>query len=37
MAKHNTKPGVNISKVLRRLKVGYTSFRHTYRNDMTTC
>ena len=36
MAEHNTKPEVSISKVLRRLKVGYTSIRHADRNDMTT-
>ncbi|MBT0725742.1 type I toxin-antitoxin system SymE family toxin [Rosenbergiella sp. S61] len=36
MAKHNTKPEVSFSKVLRRLKVGYTSVRHAVRNDKTT-
>jgi len=36
MAKHHTKPNVSIFKALRRLKVGYTSIRHAYRNDMTT-
>jgi len=36
MAEHDTKPEVSISKALRRMKVGYTSIRHAYRNDITT-
>lgn len=36
MAAHDIKPEGRISKVLRLLKVGYTSIRHADRNDMTT-
>ncbi|WP_288475356.1 hypothetical protein [uncultured Pantoea sp.] len=36
MATQDIKPEVNISKALRRLKMGYTSIRHADRNDMTT-
>ncbi|WP_147195724.1 SymE family type I addiction module toxin [Pantoea sp. CCBC3-3-1] len=37
MAAHDIRPEVSISKVLRQLKVGYTSIRHEKRSTgMTT-
>ncbi|MBK4717078.1 MULTISPECIES: SymE family type I addiction module toxin [Tenebrionibacter/Tenebrionicola group] len=36
MAAQNITPEGRISKVLRLLKVGYTSIRHADRNDITT-